>query len=1048
MPGGHHEGLTPREREEQQRTLNRALGGLGGRQKAWMAQNTPAVPCPQPSLPTAIRRGPGRPRTVPQVPRRQPPPAAPASPVDDVHHREKHPPSNSTSPYLANVVSIHDRGSPRPSPAPVLPSPAPSEDANPPESAPTPTPLVNGNGSLPSPRTEPARMRLPNNNSAYVPETQNYGQASASDVYSNHERHQVVAGTSKRPGECSTAEVDKRIRLNSNLAEQPSGHNQATPTNLTNQPLAWPSMSAPREYTRRDVHSEAHSRTQSPAQIQTIYQGILGSQTGRTAPLHQGSFEPQRSYSRDNAQPPHRTPQEQQAPSPLQSPVLPHLRQPTEYFTKEMCLTTLRQFENVRTSGQFEPKRVGALRSAIDMQDWAYLTIHQYFCLLDVDPTSLPSAIQNHPNRHVAYKLLSDVLGSNEMLSPEARIFFANFPFPLHFITREWSKKYNQELNGFRVFMNQCVHFGSLRDVCMNREYPPLVRELAWDLGIASTVLQKIAFTAIFRRMWTPYQGRMLNDLENIFTAVFEENRMEYMQSQANRPASPPPNYAELERNHETKLFAQRLRDLTRSHKLAISQREAQAQAQLHPAQQLFAAPATVPSSRTANQPMLQQGVPAGPPHLQHPQQAPARRGRPPNNAQRQHSGQGPSQAVPLLPRGAVSSQSSGSRPLLPPPGFVLPQQREPNPTRFGLHQAHLTSPILRAQEPDMTLYQYVKGFVKEPTRLTDAGHMVEKWLFSISPEVFETVPDGKLKMRGALVTNVVNDEHQRFRLRCIKWPSNTLLDQHTWAIADTSWPSFSYFTLNKQSLQQRRKLHHGKDLPINLSVSEGDNTLEIAIMRESNDHSYLKYLLAIEIVGMKQHGTIIQDCLANRIPAAAVLKSIKSKLSPSSSDDEIVYVQSTLTINLFDPFSASKICDIPVRGRNCLHYDCFDLETFLQTRPRKGGHVVPDQLKVSVVDQWKCPISGCNGDVRPQHLVVDGFLEDVRKQLEKLGLLDTRAILVHADGTWEPKPEPHLTGVRGDGDSPSEDMPFTFQPSVTRTSTIPSHVEVIDLSD
>ena len=44
--------------------------------------------------------------------------------------------------------------------------------------------------------------------------------------------------------------------------------------------------------------------------------------------------------------------------------------------------------------------------------------------------------------------------------------------------------------------------------------------------------------------------------------------------------------------------------------------------------------------------------------------------------------------------------------------------------------------------------------------------------------------------------------------------------------------------------------------------------------------------------------------------------------------------------------------------------------------------------------------------------MIEDGFLVDVRRVLEKEGKLDTRAIVVEADGRWRIKAE-EKTGVR-----------------------------------
>jgi hypothetical protein len=191
---------------------------------------------------------------------------------------------------------------------------------------------------------------------------------------------------------------------------------------------------------------------------------------------------------------------------------------------------------------------------------------------------------------------------------------------------------------------------------------------------------------------------------------------------------------------------------------------------------------------------------------------------------------------------------------------------------------------------------------------------------------------------------------------------------------------------------------------------------------------------VAIEYLGIISHDSVKRHCADKyRIPAQQVLSDIKAKLRASNDDDEIAIVESNLTIGLFDPFSASKMCDIPVRSRACLHNDCFDLETYLTTRRRQGD--------VSVPDLWRCPI--CSADARPHHLVVDGFLEEVKQQLDAQGLSQTRAIIVQQDGTWKPKAE--VRDPNGVSDRGMSDEPPT--PVVSRVS-LPAHAEIIDLSD
>ncbi|KAJ4358367.1 uncharacterized protein N0V89_002949 [Didymosphaeria variabile] len=302
-------------------------------------------------------------------------------------------------------------------------------------------------------------------------------------------------------------------------------------------------------------------------------------------------------------------------------------------------------------------------------------------------------------------------------------------------------------------------------------------------------------------------------------------------------------------------------------------------------------------------------------------------------------------------------------------------------------------------------------------------------------------IPRNDADVAGSPPVRLVDENSLMLRLRCVKWDVAQGFNEHKWATSDTSWIPYSYFELNKQPLEQRKKLHHGKDLPIELTslVKEGDNVLEIALVRGPENEQFRNYLLAIEILGVKLHTALMEEILTNRHVSSALIKQrIKDKLAGSAADDdEILVVSSTLNINLFDPFSRSEICKIPVRSKACDHFDCFDLETFLKTRKRNADSTVPDD--------WKCPI--CSGDARPHQLIVDGFMQEVRGELEQQGLLKTRAIILSEDGSWKAKPEV-TEGVADHDDDDAPANPNGQKPPGQQKTAAPQVTEVIDLGD
>lgn len=173
--------------------------------------------------------------------------------------------------------------------------------------------------------------------------------------------------------------------------------------------------------------------------------------------------------------------------------------------------------------------------------------------------------------------------------------------------------------------------------------------------------------------------------------------------------------------------------------------------------------------------------------------------------------------------------------------------------------------------------------------------------------------------------------------------------------------------------------IHHGIEVEID----------ETSVSRGKISH----FAVAIErwIVWSRQD--IVETC--KTIPKEKALGSITSSLAPTSgAATDVIETSSVIKINLFEPFSRSRIFDIPVRGANCLHHDAFDLRVFLETRSTPFS---TDRLPL--VD-WRCPI--CSAQCTPEKLVKDGFLVEVREHLQARNQLNTRSIIVDHRGNWQ----------------------------------------------
>lgn len=343
---------------------------------------------------------------------------------------------------------------------------------------------------------------------------------------------------------------------------------------------------------------------------------------------------------------------------------------------------------------------------------------------------------------------------------------------------------------------------------------------------------------------------------------------------------------------------------------------------------------------------------------------------------------------------------------LIPPATPVLNTSVNPNTDRIALHQAHSRSPVPQKRDkngnsnPNLRLYQYADGFVLEPQHLNPA-RLLFSWEFDISPEdmklLAKDVPINPARV-DLMPQRIFKPDSLLYRLRCVRLNEQVVPGSSEWSAAYTAWPGTIFISLNDLPLEIRRKSHHGRDLAIDLTslVQTGRNKLLLSIHRSPAEKEF-GFSLAIERVKVIDHATAL--LMPSRLEPSESLASIARSLKCDSVDnDDIRMVDSHLSIDLLDPFM-STIFKQPVRGKNCLHRECFDLDAFLQSRTSraKGGPTNPDE--------WRCPI--CKRDARPVSLVIDGFLAEVKNTLEEQGLLQTiRAILVKSDGTWEPKRE------------------------------------------
>lgn len=386
----------------------------------------------------------------------------------------------------------------------------------------------------------------------------------------------------------------------------------------------------------------------------------------------------------------------------------------------------------------------------------------------------------------------------------------------------------------------------------------------------------------------------------------------------------------------------------------------------------------------------------------------------------------------------------------------------------MSLHQAHARSPdrTRRIEDDDERYYQSVRSFAMEPFRLECYHPAIE---ITVTPEDSsllcreKPLPliDGQ---KSVLTVREYTNGSLRYRLRCCQVTSDKPIAESEWVVKETSWPDHIFPHFNAQKLIVRRGTHHGKDLPVELTdfVIPGVNRLKVALtsVAPMRDKKVKRFYMAIEILETVSHSQVLNYVWANGLTdREETLEKVRRRVNAVPEEDGIAVIDRTgsttseLSIDLTDPFSAS-IFAVPARGATCTHMECFDLETWLKTRPVKQaikcGHqklcICPKYAEPSEPDKWKCPI--CFADARPRSLRIDSFLLDVRRRLEQQNKLDTKSILVAADGTWRPVIELVEDDDAGsDGDGPATRGPIAaLRKQSTKSASVERPVEVIEI--
>ena len=108
-----------------------------------------------------------------------------------------------------------------------------------------------------------------------------------------------------------------------------------------------------------------------------------------------------------------------------------------------------------------------------------------------------------------------------------------------------------------------------------------------------------------------------------------------------------------------------------------------------------------------------------------------------------------------------------------------------------------------------------------------------------------------------------------------------------------------------------------------------------------------------------------------------------KERYGAKEDDDDIVAGLETVTLK--DPYTRSKI-SVPVRGKACIHVQCYDAATFITMS--------------KTAKKRECPV--CFKPTCLEDLVVDGFFEDILANTPN----DVESVEIGMEGKWSLRKE------------------------------------------
>uniref|UniRef100_A0A4W5K3C8 Zinc finger, MIZ-type containing 1a n=1 Tax=Hucho hucho TaxID=62062 RepID=A0A4W5K3C8_9TELE len=335
-------------------------------------------------------------------------------------------------------------------------------------------------------------------------------------------------------------------------------------------------------------------------------------------------------------------------------------------------------------------------------------------------------------------------------------------------------------------------------------------------------------------------------------------------------------------------------------------------------------------------------------------------------------------------------------------PPYLSPNQdvKPPFPPDMKPNMAALPPPTNPNEELRLT-FPVRDGVVLEPFRL-EHNLAVSNHVYHLRPSVHQT-----LMWRSDL----------ELQFKCYHHEDRQM---------NTNWPASVQVSVNATPLTIERGDNKTSHKPLHLKqvCQPGRNTIQITVTACCCSH-----LFVLQLVHRPSVRSVLQGLLKKRLlPAEHCITKIKRNFSSvvassgnTSLNGEDGIEQTAIKVSLKCPITFRRI-QLPARGHDCKHVQCFDLESYLQLNCERG--------------MWRCPV--CNKTALLEGLEVDQYMWGILNAIQNS---EFEEVNIDPSCSWRPVPIKSDLHIKEDPDGPLAKRFKTMSPS---QMTMPNVMEMI----